>query len=138
MTHAPHLDGAQPLAAPRPGRRALFALLLGFAALLSPRGFAEEAPAAPAPAQPAAPAAATPAPGPLCFTAESDGATVALQASDHAVKVALEISTDGKTWQEWKEPREAKLALGFLALESGQALLDLGGRSARRGVREAL
>ncbi|MBP5232040.1 MAG: hypothetical protein J6333_01390, partial [Planctomycetes bacterium] len=80
---------------PRRGSRFWPALALSVAALLMPPAFAAEAPA----------------PGPLCFTAESDGAAVGMEAvGPDAPKVALEVSRDGQTWEAWQEPRTAKLA----------------------------
>lgn len=80
--------------------------------LLAPLGLA--------PAAFAADAAAS-----LCFTAESDGAAVGMEAIDgtecedededvaeaerKAPRLELEISSDGQDWQEWKQPRKIAL-----------------------------
>ena len=45
----------------------------------------------------------------LCFTAESADATVGLEAVGNAPAVALEISPDGRVWNDWGQPRVAYL-----------------------------
>lgn len=70
---------------------------------------------APMPAPVVAPRACPTAP--LCFTAESDDAAVALMEADEddngtdgeAPEVSLEISTDGENWTEWEKPRQVAL-----------------------------